>query len=98
VRRGEVWSCADGRKVLVVSLDALHDQYEACLAIVLHDVGKFGDTAMSVVLDAPVPSVAVAFNLAQFRAARFDGGTCHGTVGADAMARVDAALRAVLDL
>jgi hypothetical protein len=41
---------------------------------------------------------AVAVNLQQLRTTRFDGAPRRGTVPAQTMARVDQALRAVLDL
>ncbi len=98
MRRGEIWTLADGRSVLVVSLDGLEEAFGAVLAIVLHPSGKYPDTAMSVVIGDPMPCTAVAVNLQQLRTIRFDGATLVGVVDADAMARVDAALRAVLDL
>ncbi|GGO54654.1 type II toxin-antitoxin system PemK/MazF family toxin [Streptomyces lasiicapitis] len=98
MRRGEIWTLADGRSVLVVSLDGLEEAFGAVLAIVLHPSGRYPDTAMSVVIGDPLPCTAVAVNLQQLRATRFDGATHVGTVDSEAMARVDAALRAVLDL
>lgn len=53
---------------------------------------------MSVQLTAPVEAVAVALDIAQLKTARFHDGTYLGNVGADALARIDQALRAVLDL
>jgi mRNA interferase MazF len=53
---------------------------------------------MSVVIGEPLACTAVAVNLQQLRAARFDGGKLLGEVDPAAMARVDQALRAVLDL
>ncbi|MFD7994198.1 hypothetical protein [Streptomyces mexicanus] len=98
MRRGEVWTLPDGRDVLIVSLTGLEEAYGAVLAIVLHPAGRYPDTAMSVVLDDPDPATAVAIDLQQLRSARFEGGTCRGQVPAETMARVDQALRAVLDL
>ncbi|WP_327358495.1 hypothetical protein [Streptomyces sp. NBC_01304] len=98
MRRGENWTLADGRSVLVVSLDGLEESFGAVLAIVLHPSGRYPDTAMSVVIGDPMPCTAVAVNLQQLRVARFDGATLVGAVSSEAMARVDAALRAVLDL
>ncbi|MFF3276008.1 hypothetical protein ACFYWU_34480 [Streptomyces chrestomyceticus] len=68
------------------------------LAIVLHPSGRYPDTAMSVVIGDPMPCTAVAVNLQQLRVARFEGAVRVGTVPAETMARVDQALRAVLDL
>ncbi|MFG6294124.1 hypothetical protein [Streptomyces rochei] len=53
---------------------------------------------MSVVIGDPLPCTAVAVNIAQLRLDRFDGAKLLGPVEAAAMARVDAALRAVQDL
>lgn len=98
MRRGEVWTLSDGRSVLVVSLDGLEDAFGAVLAIVLHPSGRYPDTAMSVVIGDPMPCTAVAVNMQQLRAPRFDGAARVGAVPAETMARVDQALRAVLDL
>ncbi|MFE3856072.1 hypothetical protein ACFXPN_33695 [Streptomyces griseorubiginosus] len=53
---------------------------------------------MSVVIGDPIPCTAVAVNLQQLRMARFDGAKLLGEVDPAAMARVDQALRAALDL
>ncbi|WP_240660132.1 hypothetical protein [Streptomyces sp. WAC 01529] len=53
---------------------------------------------MSVVIGDPVPCTAVAVNLQQLRATRFTDATRVGVVPAETMARMDQALRAVLDL
>jgi mRNA interferase MazF len=98
VKRGEVYTLADGRAVLIVSIDELEELYGACLAIVLHPAEAFPDTAMSVHLDAPLKASAVAVNLTQLVAGRFDGAQPHGEVSAPVMRQVDSALRAVLDL
>lgn len=98
MKRGEIWTLGDGRNVLVVSLDGLEQAYGAVLAIVLHPSGRFPDTAMSVVLDDPLPCTAVAVNIQQLRTTRFDGAKLLGTVDTAAMERVSQALRAVLDL
>ncbi|MBT2511323.1 hypothetical protein J7I98_37010 [Streptomyces sp. ISL-98] len=98
MKRGEIWTLPDGRNVLVVSLDGLEQAYGAVLAIVLHPAGRYPDTAMSVVLDEPLPCTAVAVNLQQLRTARFDGGQLLGSVEPAVMERVSQALRAVLDL
>ncbi|MEU2944368.1 hypothetical protein ABZ620_25685, partial [Nocardiopsis alba] len=79
-------------------LTGLEEAYGAVLAIVLHDSGRYPDTAMSVVIDDPLPCTAVAVNIVQLRTDRFDGAKLLGPVDAAAMARVDAALRAVQDL
>jgi mRNA interferase MazF len=68
------------------------------VVIVLHRPGRFPDTAMSVGIGDPLPSTAVAVNLQQLRTTRFDGAKLLGEVDPAAMARVDQALRAVLDL
>ncbi|MEW2250550.1 MULTISPECIES: hypothetical protein [unclassified Streptomyces] len=98
MRRGEIWALPDGRDVLIVSLTGLEEAYGAVLAIVLHPSGRYPDTAMSVVVNDPIPATAVAVNLQQLRSTRFEGATRRGQVPAEAMARVDQALRAVLDL
>ncbi|MFJ2745403.1 hypothetical protein ACIO3O_37735 [Streptomyces sp. NPDC087440] len=98
IKRGEIWALPDGRDVLVVSLTGLDEAYGAVLAIVLHPPGRYPDTAMSVVIDTPLPCTAVAVNLQQLRTARFTGATRHGTITPALMSRVDQALRAVLDL
>ncbi|MFE2462978.1 hypothetical protein [Streptomyces sp. NPDC059402] len=64
----------------------------------LHDSGRYPDTAGSVVIGDPLPCTAVAVNIVQLRLDRFDGAKLLGPVEAAAMARVDAARRAVLDL
>ncbi|MFH9439074.1 hypothetical protein [Streptomyces rochei] len=98
MNRGEIWSLPDGRNVLIISLTGLEEAYGAVLAIVLHDSGRYPDTAMSVVIGDPLPCTAVAVNIATLRLDRFDGAKLLGPVDAAAMARVDAALRAVQDL
>jgi mRNA interferase MazF len=98
IKRGDVWSLPDDGLVLVVSLTGLDDAYGAVLAIVLHPAGRYPDTAMSVVIDKPLPATAVAVNLQQLRSTRLADATHRGTVEAATMARVDQALRAVLDL
>jgi mRNA interferase MazF len=65
---------------------------------VLHDSGRYPDTAVSVVIGDPLPCTAVAVNIVQLRTERFDGAKLLGPVDAGAMTRVDAALRAVQDL
>jgi mRNA interferase MazF len=98
VNRGEIWSLPDGRNILIISLTGLEEAYGAVLAIVLHDSGRYPDTAMSVVIGDPLPCTAVAVNIVQLRVDRFDGAKLLGPVATEAMARVDAALRAVQDL
>ncbi|MDX3130660.1 hypothetical protein PV367_12860 [Streptomyces europaeiscabiei] len=53
---------------------------------------------MTIVIGDPVPCTAVAVNMQQLRATRFDGAKLLGEVAPEAMARVDQALRAVLGL
>ncbi|MBT2430497.1 hypothetical protein J7F02_34225 [Streptomyces sp. ISL-112] len=98
MRRGEIWELGDGRQVLIISLDGLEEQYGALLAIVLHPPGRFPDTAMSVVIEEPVPCTAVAVNVQQVKVTRFDGAKRLGAVEPAVMGRVGQALRAVLDL
>ncbi|WP_055470026.1 hypothetical protein [Streptomyces ardesiacus] len=98
MNRGEIWALPDGRNVLIISLTGLEEAYGAVLAIVLHDSGRYPDTAMSVVIGDPLPCTAVAVNIVQLRLDRFDGAKLLGPVDATAMTRVDAALRAVQDL
>ncbi|MFF9100023.1 hypothetical protein ACF1AU_05445 [Streptomyces rubrogriseus] len=98
MNRGEVWALPDGRNILIISLTGLEEAYGAVLAIVLHDSGRYPDTAMSVVIGDPLSCTAVAVNIVQLRVDRFDGAKLLGPVDAAAMARVDAALRAVQDL
>ncbi|MDQ0808350.1 mRNA interferase MazF [Streptomyces sp. B3I7] len=98
MNRGEIWTLADGRSVLIISLTGLEETYGAVLAIVLHDSGRYPDTAMSVVIGDPMPCTAVAVNIVQLRVNRFEGAKLLGPVNAAAMARVDQALRAVQDL
>ncbi|MGW1994917.1 hypothetical protein [Embleya sp. NPDC001921] len=98
MRRGEIWTLGDGRDVLIVSLDGLEQAYAALLAIVLHPAGRYPDTAMSVVVEDPLPCTAVAVNLQQLRTTRFDDAKLVGAVDPAVMERVDQALRAVLDL
>ncbi|MEV5249889.1 hypothetical protein [Streptomyces werraensis] len=98
MNRGEIWALPDGRNVLLISLTGLEEAYGAVLGIVLHDSGRYPDTAMSVVIGDPLPCTAVAVNIVQLRLDRFDGAKLLGPVDAAAMARVDAALRAVQDL
>ncbi|GEC09775.1 hypothetical protein SSP24_74300 [Streptomyces spinoverrucosus] len=101
VKRGDIWQVKGvqgERTVCVVSLDGLDEAFGACLALVLHPPGAYPDTIMSVHLSAPVEGVAVALNIAQLKTTRFHDGTYLGNIGPDALARVDQALRAVLDL
>ncbi|MCW8103197.1 hypothetical protein [Streptomyces tauricus] len=98
MNRGEIWALPDGRNVLIISLTGFQEAYGALLAIVLHDSGRYPDTAMSVVIGDPIPCTAVAVNITQLQVTRFDGAKLLGSVDTPAMARVDQALRAVLDL
>ncbi|MGW3956023.1 hypothetical protein ACWEKM_35110 [Streptomyces sp. NPDC004752] len=98
MKRGEIWAIPDGRNVLIISLTGLEESYGAVLVIVLHESGRYPDTAMSVVIGDPVPCTAVAVNITQLRVNRFEGAKLVGPVDAAAMARVDQALRAVQDL
>jgi mRNA interferase MazF len=98
MNRGDIWALADGRNVLIISLTGLEETYGAVLAIVLHDSGRYPDTAMSVVIGDPIPCTAVAVNIVQLRLNRFEGAKLLGPVDRAAMARVDQALRAVQDL
>jgi mRNA interferase MazF len=101
IRKGGVWEVDTGkgtRTVLVVSLDGLADAYGAVVALVLHAPAVHPDTAMSVHLTSPVDASVVAVNLVQLAVSRFDTATWHGTIGPEQQARVDSALRAVLDL
>ncbi|WP_432166126.1 hypothetical protein [Streptomyces sp. bgisy031] len=98
IKRGDVWSLPDNRHVLVVSLSGLDEAYGAVLALVLHLAGRYPDTAMSVVITEPVLSTAVAVNRQQLRTHHLAQATHLGAVDPAAMARVDQALRAVLDL
>ncbi|MEH0467379.1 hypothetical protein QA943_00715 [Streptomyces sp. B21-097] len=59
---------------------------------------RYPDAALSVVIGAPLACTAVAVNVQQLRAARFDGAKRLGDVDPTVMARVDQALCAVLDL
>lgn len=63
----------------------------------LHPSGRYPDTAMSVVIGDP-PCTAVAVNMQQLRATRFEGASRVGAVPVETMVCVDQALRAVLDL
>lgn len=98
MKRGEIWTLDDGRSVLVISLDGLEGAYGAVLAIVLHPAGRFPDTAMSVMIEDPLPCTAVAVNIQQLRTTRFDEAKLLGSVDPPVMERVSQALRAVLDL
>ncbi|MEW2305874.1 hypothetical protein AB0958_38955 [Streptomyces sp. NPDC006655] len=98
MNRGEIWALPDGRNVLIISLTGLEETYGAVLVIVLHESGRFPDTAMSVVIGDPLPCTAVAVNIVQLRINRFEGAKLLGPVDVAAMARVDQALRAVQDL
>lgn len=99
IRRGEVWTLADGCDVLIISLTGLDDAFGAVLAIVLHPADRYPDTAMSVEITEPLHRTAVAMNIQQLHVAtRFKGATRQGDVGPDVMTRVSAALRAVQDL
>ncbi|UDM05412.1 hypothetical protein [Streptomyces longhuiensis] len=98
IKRADVWTLSDGRDVLVVSLTGLDEAYGAVLTLVLHPADRYPDTAISVVIDDPIPCTAIATNLQQLRAARFAEATYRGTVHPATMARVDHALLAVLDI
>ncbi|WP_405477486.1 hypothetical protein [Streptomyces canus] len=76
----------------------MEEAYGAVVAIVLHPSGRYPDTAMSVVIGDPIPCTPVAVNLQQLLVTRFDGAKLLGEVDPAAMARVDQALRAALDL
>nr|WP_202120956.1 hypothetical protein [Streptomyces sp. BA2] len=83
---------------MLVALDGLEAMFGTALTVVLHPPGRFPDTAMSVVIGEPLPCTAVAVNLQQLRTAQFEGAQHIGTVAPETMARVDQALRAVLDV
>ncbi|WP_233648167.1 hypothetical protein [Streptomyces sp. BSE6.1] len=55
MNHGEIWTLPDGRNVLIISLTGLDEADGAVLAIVLHDSGRYPDTAMSVVIGDPLP-------------------------------------------
>ncbi|MER7235533.1 hypothetical protein ABT348_31870 [Streptomyces olivaceus] len=80
MNRGEIWTLPDGRNVLIISLTGLEEAYGAVLALVLHDIGRYPDTAMSVVIGDPLPCTAVAVNIVQLRVDRFDGAKLLGPV------------------
>ncbi|MFZ3561822.1 hypothetical protein [Streptomyces sp. BH055] len=69
IGRGEIWTLADGRDVLVISLTGLDEAYGAVLAIVLHPAGRYPDTAMSVEITEPLHRTAVAMNIQQLHVA-----------------------------
>lgn len=101
LRKGDVYDVDTGkgvRTVLVVSLDGLAEAYGAVIALVLHAPASHPDTAMSVRLTTPVDASAVAVNLLQLAASRFEGAVPHGNIGPEQQTLVDNALRAVLDL
>ncbi|MFB8000244.1 hypothetical protein ACFC4G_46710 [Streptomyces sp. NPDC056002] len=98
IKRGDIWTLPDDHHVLVVSISGLDEAYGAVLTLVLHPAGRYPDTAMSVVIDTPIPCTAIAVNLQQLRTVRFAEATHRGTVDPATMARVDQSLRAVLDL
>ena len=101
IRKGDVWDVDTGkgvRTVLVVSLDGLAEAYGAVVTLVLHAPAQHPDTAMSVHLTTPVDASAVAVNLLQLAAPRFDTATYHGNIGPTQQELVDNALRAVMDL
>ncbi|MEU3982139.1 hypothetical protein AB0F77_18885 [Streptomyces sp. NPDC026672] len=101
LRKGDVWDVDTGkgvRTVLVVSLDGLAEAYGAVLALALHAPARHPDTAMSVRLTSPVDASAVAVNVLQLAAGRFEAGVLHGNIGPEQLELVDNALRAVLDL
>jgi mRNA interferase MazF len=97
LRKGDVYDVDTGkgvRTVLVVSLDGLAQAYGAVVALVPDAPAAHPDMAMSVRLSHPV----VAVNLPQLSASRFDTAHVHGNIGPEQQARIDNALRAVLDL
>jgi len=101
LRKGDVYDVDTGkgpRTVLVVSLDGLAEAYGAVAVLVLHAPAAHPDTAMSVRLSSPVDASAVAVDLLQLAASRFDTATPHGNIGPDQQLLVDNALRAILDL
>ncbi|WP_338895948.1 type II toxin-antitoxin system PemK/MazF family toxin [Streptomyces sp. TG1A-60] len=95
---GDIWTLDDGRSVLIISLDGLEGAYGAVLAIMLHPVGRYPDTAMSVAIENPLACTAVAVNIQQLRTTHFDEAKRLGSVEPAVMERVSQALRAVLDL
>ncbi|AZQ71616.1 type II toxin-antitoxin system PemK/MazF family toxin [Streptomyces luteoverticillatus] len=101
MKRGTVWELpfADTtRTVLVLSIDEANDSYRAAVCLLLHPAGAYPDTLLSVPIADPVRAVAVPVNLTQYAAHRFEQAKQLGQVSADTMARIERAVRSVLDL
>ncbi|MFC5718936.1 hypothetical protein ACFP1Z_01915 [Streptomyces gamaensis] len=101
MRRGTVWELSlanAARTVLVLSIDEANESYRAAVCLLLHPAGAYPDTLLSVPIADPVRAVAVPVNITQYAAHRFEDGKLLGQVSEDSMARIESAVRSVLDL
>jgi len=104
MRRAEVWDIPDTddrtARVLVLSPGDVNATYQ--VAIVLKLIASDApDTVLSIPVGGTIDATAFALNIAQLRAARFDpaaGATRIGSATDAEMARIDNALRIVLEL
>ncbi|MDT0450315.1 hypothetical protein [Streptomyces hesseae] len=101
MKRGSVWELPFAeitRTVLVLSIDEANESYRAAVCLLLHPAGAYPDTLLSVPIADPVRAVAVPVNLTQYAAHRFEDAKLLGHVTPDTLARIERAVRAVLDL
>jgi len=103
VQRGELWRIPTiggrTRDVIVISVPGVAAAHGTVVAVVCYDSGTFSASLVAVAITEPLPCLAVAIDVANFRLQRFtDGGKRLGTVPPDTMERLDSALRSVLGL
>lgn len=102
IQRGSVWrvpAVSRERTVVVIENSAvvrLHPGGVVCVLVQEAESAK--DTLVTVPIAAPVRGVVMAPDIAAFRPQRFEEGKLLGHLSEEDMARVDTAVRAVLDL
>jgi mRNA interferase MazF len=100
--RGQVWQvrlATKQRAVVVVESDAaLAALPGTAVCMMIDQTGGAPDTVVTIPVAEPVAGVAVAVDLVALTDTRITAGTLLGAVSAEAMDRISAALRVVLDL
>ncbi|MGW0930039.1 type II toxin-antitoxin system PemK/MazF family toxin [Streptomyces sp. NPDC002644] len=102
IERGSVWrvpTVGRERTVVVIENSAvtrLHPGGIVCVPV--QEVDDALDTLVTVPVTAPVRGVVMAPDIAAFRPRRFEEGKLLGHLAPGDMARVETAVRAVLDL
>jgi len=102
LRRGQVWTVPTvgrERTVLIIEDNNVIELHPGGIICALVDTtGDAPETLVTVPIHEPIEAVVMAPDIAAFRPLRFEQGKHVGDVPAEAMERVDVALRAVLAL